>query len=399
VPGVDIVAGNVPADAASSQIAAMPIQSRPRAARLNVGRSSAGFVGHLLVTERPHGLRGAQGCVCVREVALDLWSHAGEWAGKSNNTAHEATHEDDHESPSFLIATVMWFTVLMPYVGLAALVAWTWLAALSWFDLACLVVCYLAIGFGVTVGYHRLLAHRAFTTWRWLEVVLLILGCMAMQGPPVRWAATHRRHHQRSDHEGDPHSPHHHGSGVTGFVKGLWHAHTGWLLCKDATDTARSCTDMLTSPAVRFVDRYYAVWLALSVLVPFSLGAIVKGSLVGGLVTLLWATVLRIALMHHATWSVNSICHLFGYRSYQSGDGSRNNPVVAMLSLGEGWHNNHHAFPTSARHGLRWFEFDASYVLIRSLQLLGLAWDVRLPSAAARRAKAAVNVPVAAAAS
>jgi stearoyl-CoA desaturase (delta-9 desaturase) len=329
--------------------------------------------------------------MCVREVALDLWSHAGKWAGNSKSTLHEDTHEAHHASPSLLIATVMWFTVLLPYGGLAALVVWTWLAALCRFDLACLVVSYLAIGFGVTVGYHRLLAHRAFTTWRWLESVLLIFGCMAMQGPPVRWAATHRRHHQRSDHDGDPHSPHHHGSGVSGLVKGLWHAHTGWLLRVDPADTARSCTDMLASPVVRFVDRYYAVWLALSVLVPFALGAIVKGSLLGGGVTVLWATVLRIALMHHATWSVNSICHLFGYRSFQSGDGSRNNPVVALLSLGEGWHNNHHAFPTSARHGLRWYEFDASYVLIRSMELLGMAWDVRLPSAAARRAKAAAT--------
>ena len=291
---------------------------------------------------------------------MDLWSHAGQWTGKT---------PEDVSRPSLTAALVMWFTVLLPYAGLAALLAWSWRTGPAWLDLGFLLVSYLAVGFGVTVGYHRLLAHRAFATWRWLEALLLILGCMAMQGPPVRWAATHRRHHQKSDDDGDPHSPHHHGSGVGGIVRGLWHAHTGWLLCPDLPDTERSCADMIASPTVRFVDRYYGLWLFLSVAVPFALGAAIKGSILGGVVSVLWATVLRIALMHHATWSVNSICHVFGYRNFRSGDESRNNPVVAMLSLGEGWHNNHHAFPTSARHGMRWYEFDASYVLIRSLEL------------------------------
>ena len=310
---------------------------------------------------------------------MDLWSHAGQWTGKTN---------EDVGRPSCTAALVMWFTVLLPYAGLVVLLAWSWRTRPAWWDLSLLVVCYLAIGFGVTVGYHRLLAHRAFATWRWLEGLLLILGCMAMQGPPVRWAATHRRHHQKSDDDGDPHSPHHHGDGIRGFMRGLWHAHTGWLLCPDLPETERSCSDMIASPTVRFVDRYYALWLFLSVAIPFALGWAVKGSMLGGVVSVLWATVLRIALMHHATWSVNSICHTFGYRNFRSGDESRNNPVVAMLSLGEGWHNNHHAFPTSARHGMRWYEFDASYVLIRSLELLGAVWDVRRPSAQAQRMKA-----------
>ena len=312
---------------------------------------------------------------------MDLLSHAGQWTGKSPD-------DHDHDRPSIAISVIMWFTVLLPYAGLIAFAAWTWHIGLVWFDIGLLVVSYLAIGFGVTIGYHRLLAHRAFTTWPWLEKVFLILGCMAMQGPPVRWAATHRRHHQKSDHDGDPHSPHLHGDGVAGFLRGLWHAHTGWLLDRDLLDTERSCADMITSPTVRFVDRYYVLWLVLSVAVPFALGALVKQTLVGGLVSVFWSVALRIALMHHATWSVNSICHLFGYRSFQSGDESRNNPIVAMLSLGEGWHNNHHAFPTSARHGLRWYEFDLSYVVIRSMELIGAAWDVRRPSESAQQLKA-----------
>ena len=209
-----------------------------------------------------------------------------------------------------------------------------------------------------------------------------------MQGPPVRWASTHRRHHQKSDDHGDPHSPHLHGTGVGGVLRGLWHAHTGWLLHPDPHDTARSATDMIASPVVRFVDRYYALWLALSVLIPFGLGAAVKGTALGGLETVFWSAVVRVVLMHHATWSVNSICHFFGYQSFRSNDESRNNPLVAMISLGEGWHNNHHAFPTSARHGLRWYEFDASYVVIRTLELVGLAWDVRRPSDSAMKLKA-----------
>ncbi len=310
---------------------------------------------------------------------MDLWSHAGRWTGEER---------EETQRLSVFASIVMWFTVLLPYVALAVLLAWALRGGPQWFDLGIFVVSYLAVGFGVTIGYHRLLTHRAFTTWRWVESTFLILGSVAMQGPPVRWASTHRRHHQRSDDHGDPHSPHLHGTGVAGVIRGLWHAHTGWLLHPDPLDTARSAGDMIASTTVRFVDRYYALWLFLSVALPFALGWAVKGSLLGGLATTFWATFLRIALMHHATWSVNSICHFFGYQTFQSNDESRNNPVVAILSLGEGWHNNHHAFPTSARHGLRWYEVDVSYVLIRAMEIVGLAWDVRRPSASAMRLKA-----------
>lgn len=331
---------------------------------------------------------------------MDLWTSSKKWAPADavavvsgepvERIDADAVHADDHDhEPLTLAATlVMWFTVLLPYVGLVALMTWTVAFAHDWVSLVVFVVSYLAIGFGVTIGYHRLLAHRAFSTYRWVEATFLILGCMAMQGPPVRWAATHRRHHQRSDHDGDPHSPHLAGNGVRGVLLGLWHAHTGWLLTPDKPNTERSIKDLLNDPMIRFVDHFYWLWLVLSVLIPFGVGMGIYHTVTAGLACVFWAVVVRISLMHHATWSVNSICHFFGYQSYHSNDHSRNNPIIAVLSLGEGWHNNHHAFPTSARHGLRWFEVDLSYIVIRTLELTRLIWNVRRPSESALNAKA-----------
>ena len=331
---------------------------------------------------------------------MDLWTSSKKWApadvvlslpahGDEETDTHVHDHEAHEHPPLTLAATaVMWFTVLLPYVGVIALMTWTVAFAHDWVSLIVFVVSYLAIGFGVTIGYHRLLAHRAFATYRWVETTFLILGCMAMQGPPVRWAATHRRHHQKSDHDGDPHSPNLHGNGVRGVLLGLWHAHTGWLLTPDKENTERSIKDLLRNPMIRFVDHYYWLWLVLSVAVPFGIGFAIYHTVLAGLACVFWAVVVRISLMHHATWSVNSICHFFGYRSYGTSDESRNNPLIAVLSLGEGWHNNHHAFPTSARHGLRWFEFDLSYMVIRTLELAHLIWNVRRPNAAAMSAKA-----------
>ncbi|MGC4032533.1 MAG: fatty acid desaturase [Tepidisphaeraceae bacterium] len=318
---------------------------------------------------------------------MDLWSPATRWA-PAHDAPPEVHAEHDEPAPTFWASVIMWITVVMPYLGILALATWTVTRPSGWIILTVFVLSYLAMGFGVTIGYHRLLAHKSFTSYRWIEGIFYILGSMAMQGPPIRWTATHRRHHQRSDHDGDPHSPHLHGNGVYGVVRGLWHAHTGWLLTPDKERTDRSVKDLIRDPMIRRIDRLYWFWLALSVAVPFAAGWLIQGGWQGGLVFVFWAVIVRISLMHHATWSVNSICHFFGYQSYQSGDHSRNNPLVAIISLGEGWHNNHHAFPTSARHGLRWFEFDSSWVVIRTLQLLGLAWDVRLPSKAAQEQKA-----------
>lgn len=298
-------------------------------------------------------------------------------------TAHD--HEDPPLTPAAV--AVMWTTVLMPYLALAALIVWVATLSYSWLYLTLFVVCYLLTGFGVTIGYHRLLAHKAFSAYRPIEGLFLILGSMAMQGPPIRWAATHRRHHQSADDDGDPHSPHLHGTGMMAVLKGLWHAHTGWLLTPNPSNSFRSVKDLLRNPLVRWVDRHYVLWQIIAISIPFAVGWVAVGSLTGALACVFWGVILRIGLLHHVTWSVNSICHFFGYRSYQSGDESRNNPIIAVLSLGEGWHNNHHAFPTSAKHGLAWFEVDPSYLLIRGMERLGLARNVRRPGREALRQK------------
>ncbi len=309
---------------------------------------------------------------------MDLLSSYESWPAQD---AH------GHEKLTFPAAIFMWATVLIPYLGLAAILFFIpWLRP-TWTDVALFSIVYLFIGFGVTIGYHRMLAHKSFTSYTWIEGFWMVLGCMAMQGPPISWTATHRRHHQTSDHEGDPHSPHLDGNGIRGVAAGLWHAHTGWLMKPRKQDVERSVKDLVANPTIRFVDKYYFGWLALSVIVSFGLGLLVHRTIAGGLAMIVYLVVLRIGLMHHATWSVNSICHFFGYRSFQSGDESRNNPVIAAISLGEGWHNNHHAFPTSARHGLKWYEFDPSYVMIAFMERVGLAWDVRRPSAGALEAK------------
>jgi len=350
---------------------------------------------------------------------MDLWSPSHKWAKHPDKSPPEAPadlitphdehlpehhdhdeHHDEHRDQPLTIAAaiVMWFTVLLPYIAVIGMIAWTATLPLGWLTLVGFAISYLLIGFGVTIGYHRLLAHRAFNTYTPIEAAFLVLGCMAMQGPPIRWAANHRRHHQKSDQEGDPHSPHLAGNGVRGVVLGLWHAHSGWLLTPDKPNTDRSVKDLLRSRLITTIDRLYWLWLLISVAVPFGIGFGVTGKVLGGAIAVFWAVVVRIALMHHATWSVNSICHFFGYQSYKSGDHSRNNPIVAVISLGEGWHNNHHAFPTSARHGLQWFEVDLSWIVIWTLETLRLAWDVRRPSASARSIKAATSTPTPAAA-
>ncbi len=309
---------------------------------------------------------------------MDLLSSYAAWPDQD---------EHGHEKLTWPATVFMWATVLIPYLGLAAILVFIPMLRPTCIDVAIFAVVYLFVGFGVTIGYHRMLAHKSFTSYRPIEAFWMILGCMAMQGPPISWTATHRRHHQASDHDGDPHSPHLDGNGVRGVAAGLWHAHTGWLMKPRKQNVERSVQDLIKDPTIRFVDRFYFLWLLLSVLISFGVGYLVHGTVTGGLVMIVYLVILRIAFMHHATWSVNSVCHFFGYRSYASGDESRNNPVIAAISLGEGWHNNHHAFPTSARHGLKWYEFDPSYVMIATLEKLGLAWNVRRPNSSAMDAK------------
>jgi len=253
-----------------------------------------------------------------------------------------------------------------------------WGGALHWQDLVVLVVTYQVVGLGVTVGFHRLLTHRSFKTRRGLRAAFGALGSAAAEGPVIEWVATHRKHHQYSDAEGDPHSPHiGHGTGWSGALRGLFHAHIGWVF-RDASvaDERRYAKDLLADPAIRFVDRTFVLWVALGLAFPFGLGVALTGSVVGGLTGLLWGGAARIFLLHHATFSINSLCHFFGKRPFETGDESRNLAWLALPTAGEAWHNNHHAFPTSFRHGLERWQIDTSAAVIRSLELVGLAWDV-----------------------
>jgi stearoyl-CoA desaturase (delta-9 desaturase) len=266
-------------------------------------------------------------------------------------------------------------------VPLAA-VAWAgWLAwggSLHWQDLLVLTITYLLCGVGVTVGYHRLFTHRSFKTTRALRAVLAVLGSMAIEGPLIEWASTHRKHHRFSDRPGDPHSPHvDRSTGWRGALLGLAHAHVGWIFRgQDIANPRRYAKDLLADRDLRFISRTFPLWAAAGLALPFGLGVALTGSLVGGLTGLLWGGVVRIFLLHHATFSINSLCHFFGRRPFATGDESRNLAWLAALSLGEAWHNNHHAFPTSARHGLGRWQLDPSAWIIAVLERSRLAWDV-----------------------
>jgi stearoyl-CoA desaturase (delta-9 desaturase) len=271
--------------------------------------------------------------------------------------------------------------VVLPFVGFVAALVLLWGRGVSFLDLAILGVTYALVGFGVTIGFHRMLTHRAFDAKPWVRATLAILGSMSIQGAPIHWVADHRRHHAFTDEEGDPHSPHLQAEdGWRGVIKGLWHSHMGWLFEGQRTSARRFAPDLRKDPLIRWVDKYFPLWALLGLLIPFVLGfALSGGSLFAGFTAFVWAGLVRVFLLHHATWSVNSICHMYGRRPFAIEDESRDNWIVAIVALGEGWHHSHHAFPTSAQHGLGRKQFDPSYQIIRGLERLGLVWNVRRP--------------------
>jgi stearoyl-CoA desaturase (Delta-9 desaturase) len=264
---------------------------------------------------------------------------------------------------------------------------------LAWQDILVLALCYVVIGTGVTVGFHRLLTHRSFKCSRWLRAAFAALGSAAAEGPVIDWVATHRKHHQFSDIDGDPHSPHvGHGSGFRGALGGLAHAHLGWVFSDmEVADERRYAKDLLADPLIRFVDKTFVLWVFLGLAAAFGLGVALTGTVLGGLTALLWGGAARIFFLHHATFSINSLCHYFGRRDYDTGDESRNLAWLAIPTWGEAWHNNHHAFPTSYRHGLRRWQIDPSAALIRLLEMTGLAWDVVRVDPARRERSLAVS--------
>ncbi len=249
---------------------------------------------------------------------------------------------------------------------------------LRWQDLLILAFMYVAVGTGVTVGFHRLFTHRSFTAGPVVRAGFAILGSAAAEGPVIDWVATHRKHHQFSDDHGDPHSPHvDREKGWRGALRGLAYAHVGWVFSDmEVADERRYAKDLLADPLIRFIDRTFVLWVILGLAAAFGLGVALGGSVRAGLEALLWGGAARIFFVHHATFSINSLCHFFGRQDYDTGDESRNLAWLAIPTWGEAWHNNHHAFPTSYRHGLRRWQIDPAAGVIRILELLGLARDV-----------------------
>ncbi|MDP9244884.1 MAG: acyl-CoA desaturase [Chloroflexota bacterium] len=279
----------------------------------------------------------------------------------------------------------------VPFLMIAVAAWQVWNQALHWRDLAIMGGAYVVTALGITVGFHRLFTHRSFETTRALRALFAILGSAAIEGPIVSWVADHRKHHTFSDQEGDPHSPHiGHGGGWAGTLRGLFHAHLGWLFIHtERGSKERFAPDLLDDPVVSFVDRTFFLWAAVGLAIPFGLGYAIGGTLVAGLTALLWGGFVRVFLLHHFTYSINSVCHVFGRRRFPTDDESRNVFWLALPTMGEAWHNNHHAFPTSAVHGLRRWEPDPSAAVIWLLERLGLAWDVVRVSPQRQQARAA----------
>jgi len=266
--------------------------------------------------------------------------------------------------------------VIVPFLAVLAAVPLLWNHLVGWSDLGIMVGIYLATAFGITIGFHRMLTHRAFETYRPIKYLFAILGSMAVQGPVIGWVADHRKHHAHTDEEGDPHSPHvGHGSGL----RGLYHAHMGWLFEQNGVAGAkRYAPDLLEDRGMRFISRNFLAWVALGLAIPFGLGYAFTGELAGALTALFWGGLVRLFFLHHVTWSINSICHFVGARRFETDDHSTNVFWLALPSLGEAWHHNHHAFPRAAQQGLRWWEVDISALVIRAMRRLRLAWNVVL---------------------
>jgi stearoyl-CoA desaturase (Delta-9 desaturase) len=265
--------------------------------------------------------------------------------------------------------------VVVPFVGTLAAIVMLWNRAVDVTDLIILVVMYMITAVGITVGFHRLLTHRAFASYPWVERTFAVLGSLSVQGSVMDWVADHRKHHAHTDQEGDPHSPHiGHGSGLSG----LWHAHVGWLLeTQGQADWKKYAAELYEDPAMRAIGRRFPQLALLSLLIPTIAGWVLHDfTAAGALRGLVWGGLVRIFFVHHVTWSVNSVCHFFGRRRFDLDDHSTNVGWLAVLSLGESWHHNHHAFPRSAYHGLRWWEIDPSGLIIAGMQKVGLAWNV-----------------------
>ena len=335
--------------------------------------------------------------VDVVEAAEAETAHAGstvDYVAPISETGEEALHHDDENSLSKRL--IMLGTVVIPLLGMVAAIFMAFQFSLvRWLDVVMLIGGWYLTGMGITIGFHRMLTHRSFEAHPAIRWFWTAAGSLAVEGSPIDWCMVHRKHHRYSDHHGDPHSPHLHEGGFWNILKGFWHSHTGWLFNANWSKSERKkyVPDLMHDEFLLRIDRHYYMWVVATLVIPMIIGAIYgvffplagTSSVLwaagqGALLGFVWGGLARVCLSHHMTWSINSICHIFGSQDYKANDDSRNNFFFGVLSHGEGWHNNHHAFPTSARHGLKWWQFDLSWVIIRGLEMCGLAWNVKLPT-------------------
>lgn len=313
------------------------------------------------------------------------------WTAREKSAPAPAdAHAHPPKRMPLLQYVTMFISVYGPIAGLCFAIVKLWHAgpiSVGWSEIIVMLGMYALAGYGVTIGFHRLFTHKSFETSRPLRLFLAICGSIAAQGALIRWTATHRRHHQMSDDDGDPHSPHAFGEGSLAMIRGMWHAHMGWLFYRDPINTANSVDDLMSDKALILIDKLYFFWVFFGIALPGTILGLWTGTWQGFASGAIWGGLVRICLMQHVTWSINSVCHVWGGRPFQTSDYSANNLIFGIFALGEGWHNNHHAFPTSARHGLFWWQFDSSWIIIRAMQSVGLVKNVRTPTPAAMQIK------------
>ncbi len=298
-------------------------------------------------------------------------------SGTEELTPVHATLGGDTQSRKEQVALGIF--IVVPFVAVLAAVPVAWGGWLGWSDVAIALVMYALTGHGITVGFHRLFTHKSFKPNRAVKVFWAVAGSMAIQGPVVRWVADHRKHHKFSDRDGDPHSPWRYGTTLGALTKGFLYAHMIWLFNPEQTPQRKYAPDLMKDPDIVRVSRQFPLWVAVSLLAPAVAGGLVTWSWQGALTAFFWASLVRVALLHHVTWSINSICHIIGDRPFVSRDKSANVWWLAILSMGESWHNLHHADPTCARHGVLRGQVDSSARIIWLMEKLGWVHDVRWP--------------------
>ena len=291
-----------------------------------------------------------------------------------------------------LVARINLVGLGLPLLGFVAAIVLFWKRGIGPVEVGTFVAMYVVTGIGLSVGFHRFFSHKAFETYTAIEVLLAIAGCMATQGTALFWVATHRRHHKYSDQLGDPHSPQLHGEGIFGRLRGLWHAHTGWLFGSERTSVRRYAPDLLQNSVLLKVNRLYFVWMFMGLALPALAGGLLTWTWLGVFNGFLWGGLVRIYLGNHIARGVNSIGHVYGSQPFQTHDQSKNNFWLALVSFGDSWHNNHHAFPRAAMHGLKWWEIDLAGWVIRTLEFVGLAWNVKHPTAQRIAQKSRVGI-------